>query len=126
MPESGKARRQSPVGQRARNKDLAERRRRQISDAAMKLFAQKGYHNTTVKDIAELSHMSTGSVYDYVKNKEDILFLISKSFFDNLKMNVEKTLQGLTDCLMKLRSTIEASLSVIDNYQDLVLITYRE
>ena len=83
----------------------------------MKLFAQNGYHNTTVRDIARLSSISTGSVYDYVKSKEDILFLVSQKFFATLKENVEKALRGLDDPLLKLKATIEATLTVIDDHE---------
>ena len=55
-----------------------------------------------------------------------ILFLVSQNFFDNLKKEVERALQGLKDPLMKLKATIEATLTVIDNFQEYVLITYRE
>ena len=65
-----------------KNRALIEKRRQQISDSAMKLFAEKGYHNTSVRDIANLSNISTGSIYDYVRNKEDILFLVSQRFFE--------------------------------------------
>jgi AcrR family transcriptional regulator len=126
MPKAVKAPKQLPVGHKIKNKELLERRQQQISEAAMKLFAQKGYHNTTVRDIAKLSNISTGSVYAYVKSKEDILYLVSQKFFGTLKENVEKTLRGLDDPLMKLKAAIEASLTVIDNFQDYVLITYRE
>jgi AcrR family transcriptional regulator len=109
-----------------KNKALIEKRRQQISDSAMKLFAEKGYHNTSVRDIANLSNISTGSIYDYVRNKEDILFLVSRSFFENLEKEIEKALKGLDDPLMKIKATIEAALAVIDNFQEYVLITYRE
>ena len=109
-----------------KNRALIEKRRQQISDSAMKLFAEKGYHNTSVRDIANLSNISTGSIYDYVRNKEDILFLVSRSFFENLEQEMEQALKGLDDPLMKLKATIEAALSVIDNFQEYVLITYRE
>ena len=113
-------------GYKIKNKGLLERRQQQISEAAMKLFAQKGYHNTSVRDIARMSNISTGSIYDYVKSKEDILFLVSQKFFATLKEKVEKTLHGLDDPLMKLKATLEATLTVIDNFQEYVLITYRE
>ena len=126
MPKSSVARKQ-PLGEKKiKNKKLVERRQQQISEAALKLFSQKGYHNTTVRDIARLSNVSTGSIYDYISNKEDILFLVSQNFFDNLKKEVERALQGLKDPLMKLKATIEATLTVIDNFQEYVLITYRE
>ena len=126
MPKAAKASKPVPVGNKIKNKELLERRQQQISEAAMKLFAQNGYHNTTVRDIASLSNISTGSVYDYVKSKEDILFLVSQKFFATLKENVEKALRGLDDPLLKLKATIEATLTVIDNFQEYVLITYRE
>jgi AcrR family transcriptional regulator len=126
MPKSSAAQKQLTGEKKIKNKRLVERRQQQISEAALKLFAQKGYHNTTVRDIASLSNVITGSIYDYVRNKEDILFLVSQSFFDNLKKEVEKALQGLRDPLMKLKATLEATLTVIDNFQEYVLITYRE
>ncbi len=109
-----------------KNRSLVEKRQQQISDSAMKLFAEKGYHNTSVRNIAKLSNISTGSIYDYVRNKEDILFLVSKRFFDNLEKEMERAQKGLDDPLMKLKATIEAAVSVIDNFQEYVLITYRE
>ncbi len=126
MPKSSVAQKQPPGEKKIKNKHLVERRQQQISEAALKLFAQKGYHNTTVRDIARLSNVSTGSIYDYIRNKEDILFLVSQNFFENLKKEVERALQGLKDPLMKLKATIEATLTVIDNFQEYVLITYRE
>jgi AcrR family transcriptional regulator len=126
MTKSNVAQKQALGEKKIKNKHLVERRQQQISEAALKLFSQKGYHNTTVRDIARLSNVSTGSIYDYISNKEDILFLVSQNFFDNLKKEVERALQGLTDPLMKLKATIEATLTVIDNFQEYVLITYRE
>ena len=126
MQETGKTLDRLPVEQKIKNKKLVEKRQQQISDAAMKLFAQKGYHNTTIRDIARLSNISTGSIYDYIKNKEDILFLVSKNFFDNLQREVEGSVRGLDDPMMELRAAIEATLTVIDRFQEYVLITYRE
>lgn len=126
MPQVADITKRSATAPKIKNKGLVEKRQEQISEAALKLFAQKGYHHTTVKDIARLSHISTGSVYDYVKNKEDILFLVSQKFFENLKETVEKTLHDLDDPLLKLKATIEATLTVIDRFQEYVLITYRE
>lgn len=48
--------------------------RHQIAEAAAILFAQKGFHNTTTKEIARAADVSEGSIYNYFENKEDILF----------------------------------------------------
>ena len=57
-----------------KNKDLVEKRRRQIVLAAIKLFSKKGFHKTTLKELAEEAGLSHGNVYDYVGSKEDIFF----------------------------------------------------
>jgi len=126
MRESNVVQKKAPIDLKIKNRDLIEKRRQQISDGALKLFVEKGYHNTSVRDIAKLSKISTGSIYDYVQTKEDILFMVSQSFFENLEEKVEKALKGMKDPLMKLKATIEAALSVMDDFQEYVLVTYRE
>lgn len=49
-------------------------RKKQILNAAVQCFAQKGYHATSIKDIVEEIGISKGSVYIYFKSKDDILF----------------------------------------------------
>jgi len=53
--------------------ELAERRRREIADAAASTFAAKGYHATGIADIAEQLGIGHGTFYRYFKNKRDIL-----------------------------------------------------
>ncbi len=60
--------------------EYKEKKRAEIIEFAMKCFAKKGYHATTVDDIVELSGTSKGSVYHYFKSKEEIyLTLLAKS-----------------------------------------------
>ena len=53
-------------------------KRELILEAAGRLFAEKGYHRTTTKDIAEASDVSEGTIYNYFSSKEDLLFGILK------------------------------------------------
>ncbi|MBP1693502.1 MAG: TetR/AcrR family transcriptional regulator [Chloroflexi bacterium] len=48
-------------------------RREQIIQAAAHLFASKGFHRTTTKDIAEAAQVSEGTLYNYIDNKDDLL-----------------------------------------------------
>jgi AcrR family transcriptional regulator len=52
---------------------LAEARRRQIIEAAANVFAEKGFHRTTTKEIAEAAGVSEGTIYNYFQSKEDLL-----------------------------------------------------
>ena len=46
--------------------------RSQLLDAAEEVFGDKGFHDTTLKEIAELAEFSVGSVYSFFENKEDL------------------------------------------------------
>jgi TetR/AcrR family transcriptional regulator len=46
--------------------------RTQLLDAAEEVFGQKGFHATTLKEIAELAEFSVGSVYSFFDNKDDL------------------------------------------------------
>lgn len=50
-----------------------ENRGNTILKAAEELFARKGYQQTSIEEIADMAEVSTGTVYIYFKNKEDIL-----------------------------------------------------
>ena len=54
---------------------LIARRRSQLVLAAIALFSRQGFHSTTVKDIAARAQVSAGLVYQYVHDKQDLLFL---------------------------------------------------
>lgn len=56
-----------------RKKREKEHRVTTILAAAEKFFAHKGYQQTSIEEIADLSEISTGTVYLYFKNKEEIL-----------------------------------------------------
>src|SRR6266568_7741635 len=51
-----------------------QRTRETIARAAHELFAERGYHATTLPDIAEAADVSTRTIFAYFPSKEDILF----------------------------------------------------
>jgi AcrR family transcriptional regulator len=48
-------------------------RRAQILNAATIVFAEKGFHNTTIREIADEADLADGTIYNYFKNKDDLL-----------------------------------------------------
>jgi AcrR family transcriptional regulator len=49
-------------------------RRRELTREAAKLFAQKGYHGTSIGDIADALGVQKGSLYSHIASKEDLLY----------------------------------------------------
>ncbi|MFA6451691.1 MAG: TetR/AcrR family transcriptional regulator, partial [bacterium] len=56
--------------------DLVKERRRQIFEAAARVFTAKGFHSATVNEIAQEAGLGKGTIYEYVRSKKELLFLI--------------------------------------------------
>ncbi len=66
-----------------------------IDNAALKVFFQKGYQDTKIIDISEISAVSVGNIYRYYKGKEDIFYsLISQDFFDSFQEKLTNKIVG--------------------------------
>ena len=109
-----------------KNKLLVKKRREQLVLAAIKLFAKKGYHKTTLKNIAEASGLSYGNIYDYVGSKGDILFLIHEYIVKMANAKLQRALEGVENPLEKIRRMIHAELEFMFEWNDAVLLIYRE
>ena len=65
-----------------------EIRRTEIMDAAMILFMEKGYTNTTTQDIVDKVNISRGLLYYHFKNKEDILYCLVERYSERLLKDI--------------------------------------
>jgi len=79
-------------------------KRKVILDAAIKVFAQTGYHGSRVSDIAREARIAYGLVYHYFKNKEEILETIFEERWGGFLEAVEAIAQGSTSTEDKLLS----------------------
>ncbi len=59
--------------------------KQKLMQAAFAMYVKKGYHSTTVDDIAAEAELSTGIAYRYFKNKKDILLSSLSYAFENIK-----------------------------------------
>jgi AcrR family transcriptional regulator len=64
-----------------------------ILRAAKKLFAEKGYEKTSVRNIVEEAHTSMGNLYFHFPNKQSILKVICKEYVNLLREQIKKTHQ---------------------------------
>lgn len=71
-----------------------EKKEKLIFDVAMKLFMSKGYHATTMDDVAKGAKISKGLTYFYYKNKEDLYMAVTKKAFDELKGVFREVIKG--------------------------------
>jgi TetR/AcrR family transcriptional regulator, fatty acid metabolism regulator protein len=81
-------------------------RKGQILSAAEKIFANKGYHDATISDVAREAKVSEATIYEYFPSKEDLLFSIPGETVRNAKDRVEFMLQYVRGSSNKLRAII--------------------
>jgi len=107
-------------------------RKKRIVDAAMRVFARKGFFEATVSEIAKEAKVSDATIYEYFPNKEKLLFEIPKEATLNGMGELKFLLQCLRGAANKLRAFIYHQLQFYQNNPDcaavilLVLKPYRE
>ena len=78
---------------------------------AARIFAEKNYHSTSMRDISRATNVSLAGLYHYCKSKEELLFLIQDNCFGRVLERLEERLREVDDPLSKLRIFIENHLS---------------
>jgi TetR/AcrR family transcriptional repressor of uid operon len=76
-PKQGRARSEAILARLA-DPSLADRRRRQILDAAMACFRRRGFHQATMQEICAEANMSAGALYRYFGSKAEIIGAIAE------------------------------------------------
>src|SRR5690606_9747185 len=106
-------------------------RREEMLRAAQAVFAEKGYANATVDEIALRAEFGKGTLYNYFPGgKEDILFAIFDELFDTICQRIEEAFE--TDDMPKrpfrdtFRDALEAIFTFFLHRQDLLMILMKE
>ncbi|MGR3766167.1 TetR/AcrR family transcriptional regulator [Rossellomorea sp. NS-SX7] len=104
---------------------LVEKRRDQMIRGAVSLFKQKGFHRTTTREIAKAAGFSIGTLYEYIRTKEDVLYLVCDSIYEQVRLELEELDIG-QGTLDGLKLGIAHYFQVMDRMQDEVLVMYQE
>jgi AcrR family transcriptional regulator len=111
----------------SKNIPLVENRHQQIVDGACKVFFEKGYHPTTIRDIAKACGMSMGQLYHYIRSKDDVLYLIHKHmhkvWYDHLRRS---NLDQIEDPVEKFSEALHQILQFQVENKKLIQFVYSE
>ena len=110
--------RRSAISTRTKNNDKYQR----ILDAAIQVFAEQGFHQATISQIARAAGVADGTIYLYFKNKDDILVNFfhykTKLVFEGFRAEVDKAQSGLD----KLRNLIRRHLAEFQRDRDMAVL----
>src|SRR5436190_11681592 len=82
-----------------------------ILRTSARIFAEKSYHSTSMRDISRATGVSLAGLYHYCKSKEELLFLIQDHCFGRVLQRLEQRIEGVDDPLTKLHILIDNHLS---------------
>jgi AcrR family transcriptional regulator len=103
-----------------------EERRRQILDAAVRVFAKKGYHACRVSDIAEEAGVAYGLVYHYFESKDAVLEAVFREMWGMMVSAINAVEQIEESPREQLRKSCAIVLRTWRDYPDVVRVLVRE
>jgi AcrR family transcriptional regulator len=114
------------VKARVKDKHLIDEKRRKIIEGAIKVLNRKGFHKATVREIAEEAKIGLGSVYDYVKSKDDILYLFFENYVHTFFDKVKSRASQIPAPLLRLEVTFQAFVEAAMELEDQVMLSYTQ
>lgn len=95
-----------------------EEKAKAISDSALKVFRQLGYHKTRMVDIAQAAGIGKGTLYEYFKDKADILRFAFDRYFTIFSEGVLEAMKHKTRPSEKILSLIDFALQHVAEWED--------
>src|ERR671926_1159260 len=96
-------------------------RRSDLTRAAARLFAQKGYHGTSVGDLAEALGVQKGSLYAHIESKADLLWEVAREGAEAFHAALDAIPEELA-ATEKIRLALRAHLAVVAGQLDVATV----
>jgi len=106
-----------------------DERRQQLIEAAKDVFAQKGYHATTVDDITRAAGVAKGTFYLYFSEKREIYYEVVRAFLQLIKdagSSVAREVRSPEQFLARAESAALEIMRIFTDNKELARLAYRE
>ncbi|MGH2589086.1 MAG: TetR/AcrR family transcriptional regulator [Dehalococcoidia bacterium] len=107
------------------NEERIAARRSEIVQAATDLFTDKGFHKTTIRDIAGALGWNMGTLYLYISQKEDVLYLVAQSCIDQ-RWRMVQQVQRQETARESLEAVAAAFFEAVGQDRRAIKLLYRE
>ena len=114
------------ISANVKDRKLVHERRQRLVRAALKVFTRKGYHGATVREIGRAAGFTQGTIYNYVRSKGDILYLVCDDKVRAHQEAVARAVEGITDPARRLGTALHVLVEAMHDHEETVLLVYRE
>ncbi|WP_210483551.1 TetR/AcrR family transcriptional regulator [Microvirga antarctica] len=115
-----------PIVSQVQNEKLIVDRRERIIRAAITVFRRSGFHVATTKDIAHEAELTQSNLYNYVRSKHDVLFLVCEHLVQLYQDAVDETVLKHEDSHSRLVEALRSVIRVMSAHRDEVQLLYNE
>ena len=108
------------------NKRSAKQSKLQILEAARKVFAEHGYAQASMRQIAQAAGVSVGGLYLYFSDKEALYLTLMQESLAELNQTTREALQAISDPREAMRCYITISIEHAKSRREMLLMQGRE
>jgi AcrR family transcriptional regulator len=103
-----------------------ENRRREVVDISTRLFAERGYRNTSIDDLVEATGLQRGGLYHYIDGKQHLLLLAHEELIEPLLARAEEIAAENLPPEEKLRELLRAWVAHVASHRDHMILFNEE
>lgn len=118
--------RKRTVAAQVQSEKLVADRRERIIRAAITVFHRLGFHTATTADITREAGLTQSNLYNYVKSKQDVLFLVCEHLVSMYEDVLDEVSAQHQDPYVKITESLAAIIGVMNTYGDEVQLLYNE
>jgi len=109
------------------DRELTDMKQHLIIEGASKVLFEKGFHGTSIRDIAAACDMSMGQLYHYISSKDDILYMMHVYSQEMWHQHLaDAGFEQITDPVAKLEHGLRISIAYLSENRDLMQFLYTE
>ena len=109
-----------------KNPERVAYRRTELIEVATKMFLERGFHNTSIRDIVRACSFNVASLYMYVSSKEDILYLVAQDLMNNIAQRLSETVLDPESPERSLEIGFANYCQIVSRFRRPIRLLYRE
>jgi AcrR family transcriptional regulator len=125
-PKSARVLEISNIPTTIKNPERVAYRRNELVEVATKLFLERGFHGTSIRDIVRVCSFNVASLYMYVSSKEDILFLVAQDLMNDISVKLSETILDPDSPVRSLEIGFASYCRIVNRHRRQVRLLYRE
>lgn len=117
---------QRDIDTQVQDDDRVQEMRARIIDSAIRVFRERGFHQASTRMIADGARIAQSNIYNYVRNKDDILYLVCERLVGLYKRGLDEAVATHSLPYERLTAALRGVIEVMFEHRDELVLLYNE